>query len=650
MRTLTISTMLLAAGCASSRGPGDVGLEGLAIEQVDPGIAVPGTLLSVTGASFVPDEQGAAVLHLVGTANGEPIDVDWPATFVDYDHMNVEVTELFIDEIGGDVDFEGDATLEVLSNAAAGGDGELHVSPPQQVSLSFRRTLTPGVTSILSGSVIYVNDFIEVDGSGFLLGGTEGQTVALVEGCFDDGGGCSAIAPVEVVAVPREAFSRTEIKFPFKPQIAGIRPGSFVGSVTIKNRHDSEHGTGDITEAAPNDVDYELILSQITRINPTAASLGQYVFIEGGGFVGGEPGASTDIHLVGTFTPSGAPGGAPVDLTLIPEFVDGKLIRYVINEDDTLGQSIDLRQQTGTFSGTVEPIIAFGGDEVTGVSRAVTLAIAPVKQVVYLNFMPSYIEGLRTFGLRAVHNKTRDRIIEVMNRTYEGVNVEFRTEPPTDYALYAQVDLAGVDPQNTGLFGYDNTPGKDDGNLRLYDRIGGVNAATQQDGYPGFGGVFLKSLLGFSLHPPDGIMGVPGADPVFDKIFDPFRPDRGEVISSADLSDPLDPVTAGEGCPSTDRHHQIECAIYVMGNLVGGTTSHELGHSLGLANPYAEGFHNAGDAPNRLMDAGGDRPFLERAEIDGFGPGMFCDDEYTYLRMILPSGEPPSSASRPSCF
>ena len=53
-----------------------------------------------------------------------------------------------------------------------------------------------------------------------------------------------------------------------------VVPGSFVGSVTIKNRHDSEHGTGDITEAVPNDVDYELILSQITRINPTAASLG----------------------------------------------------------------------------------------------------------------------------------------------------------------------------------------------------------------------------------------------------------------------------------------------------------------------------------------------------------------------------------------
>jgi hypothetical protein len=641
---------LVVAGCASSRGPGDVGLEGLELERVDPGVVVPGTQLVIEGTSFVPDEQGAAILRLVGTANGAAVDVDWPATFVDYNHMTVEITTQFLDEIGGDVDFDGDATLEVLSIEAAGGDGELHLSPPQPVTLQFRHTLTPGVTSILSGTVIYVNDDIEVDGSGFLLGGTEGQTVASVDGCFDSGSGCIDIAAVEVVAEPREPFSRDKIKFPFKPQIAGIRPGTFTGTVTIKNRHDAEHGTGDVTMATPNNVGYDMVESQITTINPTAASLGQYVFVTGGGFVGGEPSASTEVRLAGTFTPTGGSAN-PIDMTLIPEFVHGKLVRYIINEDDQLGQSIDLRQVTGTFQGTVEPIVTFQGDTVIGNAMTATLQIAPVKQVVYINFMPSYVEGLRTFGLRAVDNKIRERILDVAERAYAGVNVEFRTEPPIDYAQYAQVDLAGVDPQNTGLFGYDNTPGKDNGNIRLYDRIGGVNAATQQDGYPGFGGVFLKSLLGFSLHPPDGIMGIPGADPVFDKIFDPFRADRGEVISSADLSDPVAVLTEGSGCPASDRHTQIECAIYVMGSLVGGTTSHELGHSLGLANPYAEGFHDAGDAPNRLMDAGGDRPFLERAELQGFGPGMFCDEEYTYLREILPSSDPPADEdTRPSCF
>ena len=83
---------------------------------------------------------------------------------------------------------------------------------------------------------------------------------------------------------------------------------------------------------------------------------------------------------------------------------------------------------------------------------------------------------------------------------YAGINVEFRTEPPLDFAQYAEVDIGGPDPNGLGLLGYDNTPGKDVGNSRLYDRIGGVNAATQGDGFPGYGGVFSDNFLGFSAH------------------------------------------------------------------------------------------------------------------------------------------------------
>ena len=64
--------------------------------------------------------------------------------------------------------------------------------------------------------------------------------------------------------------------------------------------------------------------------------------------------------------------------------------------------------------------------------------------------------------------------------------------------------------------------------------------------------------------------------------------------------------------------------------------THEAGHSLGLANPYGDGFHDAGDLANRLMESGGDRPFEERAELGGWGPGRFCDTEYVYLQTILP--------------
>ena len=34
----------------------------------------------------------------------------------------------------------------------------------------------------------------------------------------------------------------------------------------------------------------------------------------------------------------------------------------------------------------------------------------------------------------------------------------------------------------------------------------------------------------------------------------------------------------------------------------------------------------------------------------GQGPGVFCDDEYAYLQMILPSSEPAPDVERPGCF
>ena len=50
------------------------------------------------------------------------------------------------------------------------------------------------------------------------------------------------------------------------------------------------------------------------------------------------------------------------------------------------------------------------------------------------------------------------------------------------------------------------------------------------------------------------------------------------------------------------------------------------------------------------MDAGGDRPFLERAELGGVAAARFCVDEYQYLRTILPSDEPADDGPRPACF
>jgi hypothetical protein len=643
MSTTRTLCFLAFAGCASSVAP-DPGLDGLSLSQVAPGTIIPGTKVVAVGASFVDDHWGAGTLHLNGQANGQSIDVHWPATFVDFSTMNVSVSSAQIDQVGGDVDFHGSASIEFVATT----DGQTYASDPITLDLSFRQVLQPTPTGIL-GNVIFVNGQIEVDGDGFLLGGDEGTTYAEVAGCFqqDSTSTCVPVATQDIPMAPAEEFSRTKAQFPFSPKIAGIQPGTFVGNIIIVNKQ----STGVNNGADPIDVTYTLVTSQVFSLDPPAASLGQYVFIHGGGFVGGEPGALTVIELKGMFNKTGQPA-VSVTMQIIPEFVEGKLARYVLNTDDTLGKSLDLRKDTGHFTGMATPIISYGTDTVRGVSTSTMFDIAPVRQVVYLHYQSAYVEELRDFGLRAVDQKIRERILAVCREAYKGVNMDFRDMPPTDFALFENVDLVGVDPNNMGLFGYDNSPGKDDGNVRLYDQLGGVNATTQQDGYPGYGGVFVRSLMGFSKHPGSFASQVPGADADFDRTFDPFRPDQGgSPVTSGDLGgSQIMVLTDGSACPGGDRTSQINCAIFVMGNLIGGTLAHEIGHSLGLANPYADGFHDSGDQPNRLMDAGGDRPFAERAQLQGEGPGVFCDDEYTYLLQILPSSDPPNNVSRPSCF
>ncbi|HZJ63933.1 MAG TPA: hypothetical protein VFD36_10490, partial [Kofleriaceae bacterium] len=519
---------IVVAGCAGSIGL-DPGLEDLAVSAVAPATIVPGTRLIVSGGSFVDEAWGAATLHLQGMAGGRAVDAAWPARFVDFGTLEVAIDGAKLGEIVGgasDAQFAGTATVEVVSTI----DRTAYRSAPREVALAFRSRLTPMVTRVATG-VVFVNDDLAIEGDGFLLGGDEGATVARLAGCIaaEGGEGCEPVPAVEVAIT---AASRTRASFAFRPEVAGIGPGSFVGTLTVVDRP----ATGEAVSARPIEVAYEVVAPEVFAVDPPAASLGQFVFVHGGGFVGGEPGALTEIELSGTLRRTGG-AAVSVQMTWIPEFVGGRLVRYVLNPDDALGHALDLRSETGELSGTVTPVVSYRGARVRGRSRPVSFAIAPIKQVVYLDFAPSYTEGLRDFGLRAVDGRVRERIVAVCREAYRGVNIEFRTAPPTDFAWFETVELVGVDPNDQGLFGYDNSPGKDTGNLRLYDRLGGVNAQIQEDGYPGFGGVFVRSLMGFSQHPGSLARSVDGADPMFDQVFDPFRPDRGgEPIRAADLA------------------------------------------------------------------------------------------------------------------
>ena len=83
-----------------------------------------------------------------------------------------------------------------------------------------------------------------------------------------------------------------------------------------------------------------------------------------------------------------------------------------------------------------------------------------------------------------------------------------RFENPPHGLPVLQVDLTGFDPNGIGLMGYDITPGKTwVMNVSMTESV--MHALTQEDGYPGYGGVFLESFFGFSQAPPVGIESHP---------------------------------------------------------------------------------------------------------------------------------------------
>jgi hypothetical protein len=638
---------LAASACSfsESRPSYQTGLEGLEIASVNPTTILPGTMISVEGRSFIDQPWGQSELRLAGSFDGREVDVRVPVRFVDFEHVEVQVSEEMLGQLGArDGDFAGTAQVMVESSV----DGELHTTSAIEVALAFRSELTPRLDQVQDGSIIYINDELTVTGADMLLGGDEGTTYAEVKGCFAlaSGGECEEVGPVSVPVVPASRFDRTSGTFAFVPEIAGIRAGTFEGQVKLRNLL----GRGDVLVSEPASAGYQITEAEVTGVTPPEASLGQFVQVEGGGFVGGAPDQVTLLHMVGSYQPDGGGPALAIDTFLVPEFVAGRVVRYVLNEDDDLGQALDLRGGSGELSGTVTPIVSFRDDEVTGAPRSFAgVRIGRVKQVVYLRFTTQYVTSLQHFGLRAVEPAIRERILEVVRRDYATLNVELRTDEPDDFSLYSEVEIGGPDPNGLGLIGYDNTPGKDVGNLRLHDRIGGVNATTQADGFPGYGGVFVDSMFLFSEHPADFAPDSPGQDAMFDEVFDPFRPDRGgEPVGDGDPA--ARPLASGDGCPAAGRAEQIDCAVWVLGSLIGTTISHELGHSLGLANPGGSEVHIVTDKPGRLMEGGGTRSFRERAELDGQVPGQFCDEEYVYLRAILAADAAQDPSARPDCL
>lgn len=667
------------APAADSTDEPDAELSELALLQVAPATLLPTSVLVVQGRALPGSSEGAIYVWFQGTSKKEGtapqnIDVRLRAEYVHSKQARVRLDGAAIDALGGDLaEFSGHARLAVASVI----DRREHTTQPIQVSLALASKLSARLDQIeLSApwratGKVHPNDWLIVHGDGFLLGENEGETVAVVSGCFLPEGKnepCAqngrAVREVVIPVTPYKPFDRQNGVLPYSPALHGVLPGKFVGTVRLRN----EASGSDVLSAARPLV-VEQARPELASIAPSTVRLGQFVDMQGAGFVGGQAGQATLVRLLGQFSLEGSPVVIPVDLEIVvkwlPRFPAGPVGRYVLDETDALGQALEprggLRQAAGIFTGTGTITLRNGAETISSKPAPVKLSLLRPKQVVVVRFLDSYRDSLRLFGLRAVDSAVRARVLEVLRRDYAGISIEFReadeeSSPPEDFALYAQVDIGGTDPNGLGYLGYDNTPGRDMQNHRLYDRIGGVNAVTQNDGSPGYGGVFAEQLLGFSAHPGavESIASSASDAALFDQIFDPLRPDVGGAAATPREATLLPALSSSSLCPASaaDRPRQVACAIFVLGSLIGTTTTHELGHSLGLANPNNPNgsYHNTGNRAGRIMNPGSLRPFRERAELLPTLPAVFCDTDFDYLRDILPGPTAPQPIERPACL
>ncbi len=608
----------LAAGCdgGPSLPDGGAGLEPPIILEVEaPSPAVEGSILVVRGLALdtLGDGPTLRIEDRFAPVGQLPAVMDF-----DEGRLFFELTEGVVDALG-----PGTHDLTVVAQ------GDELDSEPFAITLELADRLPVTLTGGPSGEV-HRNDAAEVTGTGF-LSRTEGELTARFLGDFTlDAGGSPTAVDVELPVAIFDRADRTRGVVVLTTDLGGPLPGTFVGSIQLRSRLRS----GQTSESAPQDVSLHFNPPDLFSLDPTDAALGQIIRVQGAGFLGGSdrPDETTVLRIQGMFTPAG--GGAPEPfgpVEIVPGFVSGNEVQLIIEVEVQRDQLVAalFGHARGAFLGTAIPIAIDGTTELEGPAVPFGFTLGAVRQVVYVRFLPGFYSSLGRFGLQNARRQVEAAVEARMRGIFEGWNVDLRFEEPEDFArtAYSSLEIGGPDPNGVGLFGYDNTPGKDIGNLRLFDLIGGTNAETQMDGFPGYGGVFVESFLYWSEEPGlpgERPLGAPNPQPLFDEVFGPVRE---RFATRAEIG--------GDGDPA--RVAAVRRAIDAFGSIVGETSSHELGHSLGLAQPYGSpnAFHNDFDGEGCLMDSGGDRPLGERMGLDGFEPTHFCYDHPEYLDEIL---------------
>jgi len=613
-------------------GVGGYSLADLEVYSVAPSLWLRGTRVTIEGGGFVPPDVGYMTATITGDAGGMQVGFKVDLEYKGQGKAGFVIGDALLAQLPLDLPpLDGLITIERVGDRGVSGIASMNF----QVTVV--SMLSPTIESIAPENA-FLGEEMTITGSGFLMqgegrpagqshGAMEGVTILELNGFYRQPGYLGEVEK-NGITIPLTVIDRTTAVFMLSPDLFGLGPGTFEGSAEVRNLFSSE--SGDFLDLSGNRLDgvtIDLDSTKLASMTPMFIRRGQELVFEGKGFLGldGDLGTVTFIAFTGDrLDQEGTVKYTTTNpMVLVPDFVEGNykaslVVRTAPGPD---GKPSGFGSMRAILNGTFTPHIVFDDLILPGYGLDVTLEVGRQVQVVFVRFMPTFIDGLRAFGMEAVADQVKARAIEVNKADYTGVSIDFRIEKPTDFVDYTTAEVMNKDPNEAGLLGLDNTFGKDEGNLRLNELLGGYNAESAEAGYFPYGGVFVESFLMFS--PTLSVGEHDMTAPAFDSLFGDLVPDLGGTA-----------VAPGE-YPGGDRDSVISEAIRVLGNLIGDTVSHEVGHVLGLA-ALAGNFHNQGDNPGWIMDAGAYRPFEERAQLPGGDQRVFAPYNWAYLEEVLP--------------
>ena len=261
-----------------------------------------------------------------------------------------------------------------------------------------------------------------------------------------------------------------------------------------------------------------------------------------------------------------------------------------------------------------------------------------------MRFLPSYVESLR--ALRPARRRRRDarRASSPSPRatTPASTSSSAPRRRPTSRSSRRSTSTGPI--RTTWACSATTTrPARTSATQRLFDRIGGVNATTQSDGFPGYGGVFAERFLGFSAHPARRAWRSCRSIHALRRHLRSVPPRHRQAGDAAEVRAGVRRAHRRLDLPGDARsraaHLAARCSCSATWSA--RTLTHEVGHSLGLAEPDRRGVPRSGRRPNRLMDAGGDRPFEERAELSARARPSSATTSTSTCAPSCPAATPP---------